>query len=440
MANPLKNVNKKSKPKNNIQKSNSPSNSKLNPFQIINDVLHSAPKWFNSNYHNNTQEAYKKSIYVYRCIRERAKAISSVPLVVKEKVDSGEDQIIENHPLQQLLEKPNPYYSQQTLKEFWQISRLLSGNSYFHLAEMNQKGQPEELYYLRPDRIKIDSDKSEYIGNYEYRVNGKKYDLDPEEVLHFKLIDPTNDYYGMSPIQAGAHTIDINNSIQSWNKVFFDNAARPDGAFVSDSRLDESEYDRAKEMINSRYTGTSNAHKPLLLEGGVDWKEIGKTHKDLDFPELKRWSVIDICVLFEVDPIFVGLPEASSYNNKAEAKKSFWEDTILHDLEDLVQKLNSKLTLRYGDDIYIEADLSGIEALKENENDRIERLNSKVKANYITLNEARIADGKEEREGMDKTLAELQAELAGGMQTAELINKAVKKKSEKLSQRKNNSY
>ncbi|MCF8009635.1 MAG: phage portal protein [Halanaerobiales bacterium] len=423
MVNPLKKATKSSS-----NKMETYSERKLKPFQIINNVLNSTAKWFNSNYRNNTEEGYKKSIYVYRVIRERAKALSSVPLVVKQKTDDGEDEELPNHPLKQLLDKPNEHYSEQTLKEFWQMSRLLSGNSYLHLSEMNPQGQPEELYYLRPDRITVKPSEQNFIESYIYKVNGRKHTLDNLEVLHFKLLDPTNDYYGMSPVEAGAQTIDTSNSIQKWNKIFFDNAARPDGAFVSDSRMDDAEYARAKKQVQDRYTGTQNAHKPLLLEGGVDWKEIGKTHKDLDFPKLKRWTVIDICVLFEVDPIFVGLPEASSYNNKREAKKSFWEDTILHDVNDLVTKLNNELASRYKDDIYIEADLSEIEALKENENDRVKRINSKVKSNYITLNEARVADGRQERPDMDITLTEHQANLSTNMQTASIRDELLKKK------------
>lgn len=401
---------------------------KLTPTQIINNVLYGRAKFFKNDFANNVKEGYKKSVYVYRCVRERSKAISSVPLVVKQKKKGEEDIILPDHPLQQLLDKPNPHYSKQTLKEFWQMSRLLSGDAYFHLAELDNKLQPSEIYYLRPDRVTIKGSDIEFIDHYIYKINRKKYKVEPAEILHFKILNPTDDLYGMSPIVAGTQTIGVANAVQEWNKVFFDNSARPDGAFVSDVRLTDPEYERAKTEIDERYTGVKNAHRPLLLEGGVDWKEIGKSHKDLDFPELKKWSAIDICVLFEVDPIFVGLPEASTYNNKKEAKKSFWEDTVLHDLEDLVEQINNNLAVRYGDDIYVEADLSEVEALRENENDRVKRINSKVEHNYITLNEARVADGKEARNGMDLTLLELQAMTSGGMQTASLINKAIKKK------------
>ena len=57
-------------------------------------------------YEDLAKEGYLKNAIVYRCVNEISKGASSVPFVLK----MG-DQIIEEHPLIDLLMRPNPLQS-----------------------------------------------------------------------------------------------------------------------------------------------------------------------------------------------------------------------------------------------------------------------------------------------------------------------------------------
>ncbi len=396
-------------------------NGNTGPVSFISSVLSGNPKWSNNDYRSHVLEGYKKSWVVYRCIRERAQALGSAKIkVYQKKKDKEEDEYIPDHPLQLLLNKPNPFYSAQTLKEFWEMSRCLSGDAYWQLARLDSNNRPEEIYYLRPDRIKIIPDKTEYIKGYKYIIGNKKFDLMPEQVLHCKMLDPIDQYNGMSPIEAGSRTIDISNKIQDWNKVFFDNAARPNGAFVTDDNLNNESFDRMNEQIKKKRVGIDNAHKPLLLEGGVKWQEIERSHKDMDFPSLKNMTRQDICDLFSVPTVLISnrKEDGSTYNNKREARRYFWEDTVLPEVDDLTDQINNNLAPNYGDDIYVKVAKEEIPALRENQNEKEERINKRVENNIITLNEARRELDYNEEDWGDTTLAEHEAKLKAGMQTS----------------------
>ena len=392
---------------------------------FISKFLSGNPLWTDNDYTANALEGYGKNWIVYRCIRERSQAVSflSKHIKVYKKAKKGEDEHLSDHPLQLLLEKPNPYYSTQTLLEFWEMSRCLDGKSFFQLARLDLNDIPEQMYYLLPNRMKVIPDKDKYISGYEYKLGSVTTKLMPEQILFFKMLDPLNpDFEGQSILEAGSRDIDISNKIQEWNKVFFDNAARPDGAFVTDGNLQDDSFDRIDNQIRQKYTGIKNAHLPLLLESGVKWEEIGKTHKDMDFPKLKTMSRQDICDLHAVPTALISnrKEDGATYNNRKEARKYFWEDTILPEGNDLLEQINNNLAVRYGDDIYTKIDTSNIPALKEDEDSRVDRINNKIEKNWITLNEARMSDGKEEMDGMDITLAEHQAKFnnRGQIQTS----------------------
>jgi HK97 family phage portal protein len=380
----------------------------LNPYNT-----HTGPRWSDNNYKSYSKEGYKKSWIVYRCIRERSQAVSSLKLKVYERVkDSDEDKHLNEHPLQKLLQKPNPFYSIQSLLEFWEMSRLLSGKSFWQLARLDASNIPENIYYLRPDRMVIKPDEEKFISGYEYRVGQKKLDLMPEQVMFYRMLDPLDIYDGQSPMEPGARVIDIDNETTDWNKVFFENAARPDGAFSTPDNLNDDSFERMDEQVRNKYQGTKNAHKPLLMEGGVQWQEISKSHKDMDFPKLKTMSRQDICDLFSVPTVLISnrKEDGSTYNNKKEARRYFWEDTILPEGNDLTEEINNDLAPRYGDNIYVKIDKAEIPALRENENDKNKRVNKNVENNVLTLNEARSEIGYDETDWGDVPLALLQAQ------------------------------
>ena len=77
------------------------------------------------SFEDYADDGYRKNAIVYRCVNEIANGASSIPF----KVYQG-DVLLEQHPLYNLLSKPNP---QQAGVEYFQSLYsylLLGGNSY----------------------------------------------------------------------------------------------------------------------------------------------------------------------------------------------------------------------------------------------------------------------------------------------------------------------
>ena len=160
-------------------------------------------------YDDLAKEGYLKNAIVYRCVNEISKGASAVPFVIK-----NGDQIVEQHPLIDLLMRPNPL---QSYSEFFNSLYgyvLLSGNAYI-LRVGSELGAPKELHQLRPDRIAIKGGGNPMPDRYEYVVNGQireTYAVDQlngfSELKHVKLWHPLDDYYGLSPMSAAAVEVD----------------------------------------------------------------------------------------------------------------------------------------------------------------------------------------------------------------------------------------
>ncbi len=282
------------------------------------------------------REGFARNPIAYRCVRMIAEAAASAPLVVF----VGGERAAPDHPLQRLLDRPNPEQSGADLLEAFFGALQTSGNAYLEAAgDGAGEGPLSELYALRPDRMQAIPGPRGWPDAYQYQVNGRTAQLvrQPDgflPVLHLKLYNPTDDYYGFSPLQAAAFAVDIHNASSAWNKALLDNAARPSGALVyansaTADRMNVEQFERLRDELMEMHTGSAAAGRPLLLEGGLDWKPMSLTPSEMDFIEGKHVAAREIALAFGVPPQLLGIPGDATYNTYKEANAAFWRGAVV---------------------------------------------------------------------------------------------------------------
>jgi HK97 family phage portal protein len=372
------------------------------PMTMYNNIGYSLPK--KDSYIDFAQEGYTENAVVYKCVNEIANGASSVSI----KLFDGDIQI-DNHPLLNLLKRPNPL---QAGNEFFQslyAYLLLSGNSYVLRTGADNR-EPKELHLLRPDRVKIEPSNTTIPKSYMYELKGQvvhKYPVDPEtgasEIKHFKLWNPVDDYYGLSPIRASSADIDQHNYSAKHNVNLLMNGARPSGAIVfkpkdevgQSVQLTESQRQQLLSDLELRFAGTDNAGRAMLLEGDFDWKEMGLSPKDMDFLQMKNMSARDIAMCFGVPSQLVGIPDAQTYSNVQEARLALYEETIIPLIKRVESDLNEYLVPLFDERLRLMYDLDSIPAMAERRRRVYENVTIAVREGIISRNEARARLGLE---------------------------------------------
>lgn len=352
------------------------------------------PVWTPRNYALLADEGYQKNVIVYRCVTLIARGVGSVPWLLYDK-----DHEVNCHPILELLNCPSPRQAGSSFMEAVVGHLLLSGNAYIE-AVFDQQGRVRELYALRPDRIKIIPGAAGIPLGFEYDVNGRKRRLESDPVtgqsavLHLKNFHPLNDWYGMSPIEAAARSIDQHNVVAEHNLALMQNGGRPSGALMfkpeNAQPMNERQRDSLRDDIRRIYEGHNNAGRIMVLEGDFDWKEMGLSPKDLDFIEGKKMSAREIAQAFGVPPMLVGISGDATFANYKEARYHLWEDTILPLMEFLIAEFNLWLCPYFGEGYQLSYDVDAIPALSQ----RRESLWNKIRsADFLTINEKRQAVG-----------------------------------------------
>ena len=358
------------------------------------------PAWSGRDYASLSREGYVKNVVAFQAINKIADAVASV----KWTIWRGDAEVIE-HPLLTLLSDPNPMQSGPQYMRSKVGFFLLSGNSYEERVSAGR--DVRELYQLRPDRMSVIPGSNGFPQAYVYRVNGKeiRFPVNPEtqdsDVRHIKSFHPVNDWYGLSAIEAGAYAVDQNNEAMSWMQALLQNSARPSGALTTKDgeSLSDDNFNRLKAQIEEQYSGSRNAGRPMLLEGGLSWQQMGLSPVDMQIIETKYSSARDICLALGVPPQLLGIPGDNTYSNYQEARLAFWEDTVIPLLDLFAEDWTAWLGEPYG--VKIKADLDQVPAIVDKRSRLWEMAD---KATDLTINERRALKGYEPIEGGDQIL------------------------------------
>ncbi len=328
----------------------------------------------------------------FRCVKLIAEAAAALPLVLQDA-----SRRYEEHPILDLMARPNAAQGRAEFFEALYGQMLLSGNGY--LEAVGDGGVPGELHVLRSDRMSIVPGADGWPVAYDYTVGGRKHRFDmtghPDPICHIRSFHPQDDHYGLSPMQAAAVAVDVHNSASAWSKALLDNAARPSGAIVykgldGQGQLTPDQYDRLVSEMELHHQGARNAGRPMLLEGGLDWKPMGFSPSDMEFQKTKEAAAREIALAFGVPPMLLGIPGDATYANYAEANRAFYRLTVLPLVARVTAGISHWLSMFSGEAVELRPDLDQIPALAAERDQQWARVGA---ADFLTPAEKRVILG-----------------------------------------------
>jgi HK97 family phage portal protein len=368
-------------------------------YNTIAKVYGNTPKYSDANYAVIAKEGYGENFVFFRCLTEICKAAIQGEWKVMKKQSNGKTKEILNHPVLQVLNKPNPLHSKAEFITRAISFKYLGGEA--PIQKIVSMGRTIQLLCYRPDKVSFEftADLAQPYKNIKY-LAGSYQRIEPKFFTLWKAFNPCDEYdglgHGMALLQPALKSGDLLNSFIDWNVSLLQNGASPCGAWITEEELGQDSFDRMNTQIKNKHVGTRNVGKPLLLEGGMKWQKMGENPKDMDWAVGKESTIVDICSSIGPDPILIGYGKYSSYNNKKEAKKDLYTSHVIPLMQDLAGLLTNFLEL--ADNEWIEMDYSHVPVMQEDENEKSKRINE---AKDMTINEKRQARGLDEIEGGD---------------------------------------
>jgi len=358
---------------------------------------------FEGNFRNFADEGMKKNAIVYTCISGIAERAAGIPWVLFKRQTNGKKVKIDKHPLLDLLRRPNPLQDEFAFKESMMGYALIGGEMFCERIVTNVlKTRVKQLWPQSPEFLNVVPGKKGIPQKYETNTRPKvTYSVDQmtgeSDILHYKKFNPTDLWRGLSPIKAAALAVSQHNEASVHNLSLLKNQARPSGALMVKTTemnqggvLQDDERLKLKEELTTVFSGSKNAGRPMLLEGGLEWTSFSMTNDELNWLEGKNISAKDIALVFNYPPALLGVKGDSTFNNLEAAKVGLYDDAVIPGLQVLRNSLFKWLMNFYEDDLILDFDLDTVETLIER---RMKRYVSLNPVTFLTSNDKQAATG-----------------------------------------------
>ena len=303
-----------------------------------------------------------------------------------------------NNPILQLLNQVNPDMNGFDLLQLLFVYIQLTGNAYLHVVTDDQ-GVPSQLYIMPSQWTSIITDKqsSEFlIDGYLYGANQNKINFFRDEVIHFKLPNPSSLYYGKSKIEPIWDAININQYSHDYKNSVYNNQGRPDYVILIKNVTDKTKINRFQNKMNNYLQGAKKAGKMIAVSGDVEFKALNFPPREVAFDEKLVIEEISSALGVPVDKLRQTSPTRA---NSQQANTGWARDCLYPLLKIVEEKLNEKLIPLFGAEN--DAILVFSNPVPEDNEFILRRNVQLVRTGIMTTNEARKTQGLEDIEAGD---------------------------------------
>lgn len=337
-------------------------------------------------------EAYEINSYVFACIDKRAEKVGSIEFKLERN-----DEEVEKDAIINLLYKPNDYQVKEQFFKEWQTFKDLTGLAIIRKergSELSTK--VKALHNLNPRFITLQNTDFDEYGRITKLHYANPYTNSNEEILAKDLIISMrkgliNPLRPFSLIMAGAIIIDTAKQLGIYQNNVLKNGGKIEGILSFTDELDDAQREQIKKEFEKNYAGSENAGKPLLLEGGATYQNLGLTPTELGYATSIGLSKSDILMITGVPKAIVAQTDDVNYANAKTAKDIFLSETIKPLLKELVNVLNEDLEL-----VPKEYELTFEDPTPEDIELKLKQIDNGKNNGYLTINEMRDLAGYDE--------------------------------------------
>lgn len=352
------------------------------------------------------REGYQQNPIAYFCVSTIARACASVQLEVWQYDNAGNRNVLNTHPLLDLLRRPNPTQSWDDFFTELVSWHRIAGEAY--VLRLPATGKPAELQLLNPAHVGVEEKEGSPLpvaftygtGNSKRRYPVKQTTGECQ-VLQIKVFNPSDPMRGLSPLAPAARDVDNHNAGNKWNGSLLRNSARPSGIIEMPGTPSETTLSQVRDYFSTVWQGVRNVGKVAMLTGGMKFTPLSLNPKDMEFGKGMSEAAKNTAMVYGV-PLPLVTTDAATFSNMEAAQERLWTDTVLPLLDSIIGSLSAFLMPFYateGKNVVLGYNADSVPALEPRRARLFKRMTGVVAGGIITPDEARAEMGFPEMGG-----------------------------------------
>lgn len=362
---------------------------------------------------------------VYACIHWKSEQALEAPLRMQRRMGDEWANAPDNDMVR-LLTNPNPQYGFAELLMAMVASMDITGN-FYALKLRDGAGRVAELWWIPSHMIgpEWDATQRDWTQYYRYTTGGGTFRIDPRDVVHLRapLLNRNNPRLGQAPLEAVLRDVAGDNGASSLLANIYSRNGMPSHLVMPDKSVSQFTADQASELsyqLNLQFAGDDRGKLAVVNMAAVATALEFKPD-DLGVDKARYSFEERICAVLQVPPVVVGmgtgLAKSTAKASYADSRRAAYQGGVIPMQRRIASQLYRQLApdmVRSPGLFRLHFDTSGVDALQEDEGQRVERLVKASGGPYMTVNEARARDGLPPIEGGDalRSAAQVDAEAA----------------------------
>ena len=346
-------------------------------------------------------EGYLNSA-AYACLRVIVESFAEPELHVHEATEAGDKVILGDHPLRQLLARPNRFMSEDEFFEFLITYAGIGGNFYV-LKERAVGGWPIALWPFHDGQMTPALDAQEWISHYWLHIgDGEKIPVATEDVIHWRWsVDPRFPQLGLSPLAAAARDVSMDSELRRYGHALAHNDAVPRTLVRVEGNLDDELIGQMQKQWKKSFGGTNRGAVAVVDRSVKEVMRIGASLQELmieaahNIPESRVAACYGGAAVGYLAGLNVFL-QRSTFSNVEEAELALHRRILMAKWRSVAATMTEGLLREFSDDpaLTLEFDTSRVQALAALRQAEEKHAAQMFGNGVWTRNEARAATGR----------------------------------------------
>lgn len=367
---------------------------------------------------------------VYAAVKLLAEDVGKLPLHLYRRLPDGGKERASDHALYDVLKTtPNTWQTATEFRQLMQARIELRGNAYAYILP-GPRGGVDHLEPIDPDAVQNVSRNRNGTVVYEIRQpEGAPKRFTQDEIFHLRGFS-LNGLTGLSTLATQADTISVGLAARQLQASAFRNGVRLSGVLKHPGKLGDKALEHLKESISRAHQGSGKSGGFLIIEEGMEWKEMSMTFEDAQFLELLKFNRAEIAAIFRVPPHKIGDLDRATFSNIEHQALEYVIDGLMARLVRWEQAISRDLILGADKKYYFAEFL--VDALLRG--DLVSRYNAYsvgINAGVINPDEARAMENMNSRPGGNRFWQPLNMSTVGAGQQ-ERVNRVLRSASLRL--------
>ncbi|MCV2768536.1 phage portal protein, partial [Enterobacter hormaechei] len=233
---------------------------------------------------------------------------------------------------------------------------------------------------------------------YKYTENGNERVIPVKNIMHIRGFG-LDGVCGMMPMKTGRDVIGSAMAVEESAAKIFEQGLQSSGFLSAENALSDEQRERLRSYM-AAFTGSKNAGKIMVLEGGLKYQGVTMNPEDAQMLESRSFSIEEICRWFRVPPFMVGhTTKQSSWASSLEGMNlQFLTHTLRPLLVNIEQEIGRCL-LDSDDEVFAEFSVEGL--LRADSAGRAAYYTSALQNGWMSRNDVRRLENMPPIEGGD---------------------------------------